>query len=132
MEEIHADWGWDDDFPLSQAVRIGNTIYLSGQIAVDEQGRVVGEGDITAQSRQCFENMKAVLAKAGAKLTDVVRLTTFFTADLGDMEMTKAYWKVRREYFGDHRPASTGLQVKALIYPSLLLEIDAIAVISDE
>lgn len=131
MELIDGPFGWDDDFPLSQAVKVGNVLYLAGQVAIDRDGRVVGEGDIVAQSRQCFENMKLVLAEAGATFRDVVRLTTYFTADLSDIKATRAYWQVRKDYFGDHRPASTGLQVKGLIYPSLLLEIDAIAVIPD-
>lgn len=131
MQFIDGGFAWDDDFPLSQAVRVGNTLYLAGQVAIDREGRVVGEGDIVAQSRQCFENMREVLAEAGATFRDVVRLTTYFTADLSDIAATRAYWSVRKEYFGDHRPASTGLQVKGLIYPSLLLEVDAIAVIPD-
>ena len=129
FEELDPGWTWDDDFPLAQAIRVGGSIFLSGQCALDENGNVVGKGDLKAQARQCFENMAVVLARAGAKLTDVVRLTTYFTADLSDMATTKAYWEVRRQYFGNHRLASTGVQVKALIYPALLLEVDAIAVL---
>lgn len=126
--EIDVGWKWDDDFPLSQIVRVGDLLYLSGQVAVDNEGNVVGENDLAAQSRQIFENMKTVLASAGADFSHVFRLTTYFSIDLTE-EATKAYWNVRKEYFGRHRPASTGVQVNALIYPSLMLEVDAIAVL---
>jgi 2-iminobutanoate/2-iminopropanoate deaminase len=129
FEELEVDWPWDDEFPLAQAIRVGDLIFLSGQIAVDRNGNIVGSNDLKAQARQCFENMKSVLACAGAKLTNVVRLTTYFTVDLTDIQATKSYWEVRKEYFGDHRLTSTGVQVKSLIYPSLLLEVDAIAVL---
>src|SRR5262249_54007289 len=58
IEEIEVGWSWDDDFPLAQGVRVGDTVYLAGQVAVDPQGRVVGPNDLTAQSRQIFENMR--------------------------------------------------------------------------
>jgi 2-iminobutanoate/2-iminopropanoate deaminase len=130
-QEFEVGWQWDDDMPLAQVVRVGDLLFLSGQVAVDSRGGIIGENDLEAQSRQIFENMKAVLAAAGAELTDIVRLTTYFSIDLTE-EVTRTYWKVRKEYFGDHRPASTGMQVKALIYPALMLEVDAIAALSSE
>lgn len=128
IEEVDVDWPWDDGFALAQAVKVGDTIYLAGQVALDRQGRVIGENDLQAQARQIFENMRTVLNKAGANFSDVVRLTNYFTGELSE-ESNRAYWKVRQEYFGNHRPASTGVQVKSLIYPTLLLEVDAIAVL---
>jgi enamine deaminase RidA (YjgF/YER057c/UK114 family) len=125
---VSVDFEWDREMPLSQAVRAGNTIYLAGQVSLDRHGKVVGIGDLAAQTRQIFENVRTVLAAAGADLADIVRLTNYFTVDL-TAENTRAYWTVRKEYFGDHRPASTGLQVKGLIYPTLLLEVDVIAVL---
>lgn len=124
-QEIEVGWTWDDDWPLAQAVRAGDFLLLSGQVAIGRDGKVVGENDIQAQARQIFENMKTVLEAAGARFTDVVRLTTYFSTEL-TLEMTHDYWNVRRAYFGSHRPASTGMQVKALLYPSLMLEVDAI------
>jgi enamine deaminase RidA (YjgF/YER057c/UK114 family) len=128
IKPVPVDFEWDREMPLSQAVRAGNTIYLAGQVSLDRHGEVVGANDLAAQTRQIFENVRTVLAAAGANLTDIARLTNYFTVDLTP-ENTRAYWAVRKEYFGDHRPASTGLQVKSLIYPSLLLEVDVIAVI---
>lgn len=126
--EVEVDWTWDDDWPLAQAVQVGELLFLSGQVAIDRDGNVVGKNNLQAQTRQIFENMKTVLAAAGADLTDVVRLTSYFSVDL-TLDLTREYWEVRKEYFGSHRPASTGMQVKALLYPSLMLEVDAIAVV---
>src|SRR5439155_3343512 len=104
-------WQWDDIFPLSQAVKVGNFLYLSGQVAMEPDGRIVGKNDLRAQSRQIFENMKTVLTKAGATFSDIIKLNTFFTADIVDFE---DYFAVRREYFKGWKPASTGVQVQAL------------------
>jgi 2-iminobutanoate/2-iminopropanoate deaminase len=128
VQPISFGFPWDENMPLSQVVRVGDTLYLAGQVSLDEAGKVVGVNDLEEQSRQVFRNMQRVLAAAGAKLTDVVRLTTYFSMSL-TLDATNRYWKVRREFFGNHKPASTGLQVAGLLYPSLLLEVDAIAVI---
>lgn len=128
VERVPFGFSWDRDMPLSQIVRAGDTLYLAGQVALDEAGNVVGENDLEAQTRQVFLNMQRVLAAAGAQLSDVVRLTTYFATHLS-LDATHRYWAVRKEFFGDHRPASTGLQVSGLLYPSLLLEVDAIAVV---
>ncbi len=120
---------WDDDFPLSPGVKAGSMLFVSGQIALDSDGNVVGKDDLVAQTRKCFENMKEVVEAAGAKLTDIVKLTTFFTVDITDPSVVSTYFDVRREFLGKHKPASSGVQVKSLMYPSLLLEMDAIAVL---
>lgn len=127
IEFIDPGWNWDTDFPLSQGLRIGDMVILSGQVALDREGNVVGKDDLKAQSRQVFENIKAILDKAGANFQDVVKLTTFFTIDITDFEAVKGYFEVRREFFGDHKPASTGVQISALVYPDLLLEVEAMA-----
>ena len=123
-EVIDPGWRWDENFPLSQGLRVGDFLFLSGQVAVDCEGRLVGGGDLRAQTRQVFENIKAILEKAGASFDDVVKLTTYFTADIRDYE---DYFAVRREYFKGANPASTGVQVTALAFEGLLLEVDAIA-----
>lgn len=124
---IRSDWAWDADYPLSQMVRCGDFLFLSGQVPLDEAGNLVGPGDIRAQSRRVFQNMQQVLGLAGCDLTSVVRLTTYFTISLADGNVTNAYWEVRREFFGDHRPASTGMVVRELIMPEMILEVDAVA-----
>lgn len=121
---IDPGWSWDDDFPLSQGVRIGDFLYLSGQIPVDDDGNLVGRGDLRAQTRQTFENIKTVLDQAGASFADIVKMNTYFTTDIHDYE---EYFAVRREYLGDNKPASTGVQVAALAFEGLMLEVEAIA-----
>lgn len=114
--------------PPAPAVRVGNTLYLSGQIALGADGKVVGEGDVIAQARQCFENIKSILKREGAAMSDVVKMTTYYACPLTE-DLTKEYWKVRKEYFGDYRPASSGLAISALIFPSILIEIEVVAVV---
>jgi 2-iminobutanoate/2-iminopropanoate deaminase len=124
---IRDDWRWSDDKPMCYMVKAGDFLFLTGQVALDEDGKVVGPGDIKAQARQVFTNMRRVLGLAGCDLTSVIRLTNYLTTSMSDMVATRAYWDVRREFFGNHRPASTGVKVAALMLPELLIEIDAIA-----
>lgn len=121
---IDPGWKWDDRFVFSQAVQVGDTIYVSGQVALDPQGNVVGKGDMKAQTRQALENVKAVLAAAGATIDDVVRVTAYLT----DMSKLMDSHEVRGEYFKNARPASTSVEVKSLAFPDLMIEIDIVAV----
>lgn len=120
-------WAWEKDLPPAPGVQINQTIYLSGQLALDRDGNLVGPGDLIAQTRQCFSNIRDILARAGAGMNNVVKMTTYFTTKLS-LEHAQDYWKVRQEFFGLHRPASTGVQVQSLLYPECLLEIEVIAV----
>jgi reactive intermediate/imine deaminase len=104
----------------------GKTIYISGQIALDKDGKVVGEGDMKAQAEQVFKNLEAALAAAGAKFTDVVKMNTFIT----DMDKAAAVREVRARYFGETTPASTLVQVVKLARPEFLLEIEVIAAVA--
>ena len=110
---------------FSQAVQVGNTIYVSGQVAMDESGNIVGKNDVRAQTRQVIANISAVLAEAGASLDDVVKVTMFIT----DMSRAGEAREVRLEFFTRQPPASTGVEVNALAHPDLLVEIEAIAVL---
>ena len=113
---------------MSQGIKTpaGNMVFVSGQVSRNGQGEIVGAGDIEAQTRQVLENVKAVLAEGGATLDDVVKVTVFVT-DVGDYA---AIHKVRGEYFKSDYPASTMVEVKALVNPDLKIEIEAIAVAS--
>ncbi len=126
---IDPGWKWDENFPLSQGLKIGNLLFLSGQVAVDTDGQIVGKGDLGAQTRQVFENMKTVLEQAGATFDNVVKMTSYFTTNIQNYE---EYFAVRREYFTKFNPASTGVQVAALAFEDLLLEVEAIAYLPDE
>ena len=102
------------------------TIYISGQIAYDKDGKVVGEGDMRAQAEQVFKNLQAALAAAGAKFADVVKMNSYIT----DMSKAQAVRDVRTRYFGDVTPASTFVEVKGLVRPELMLEIEVVAVVA--
>jgi len=102
------------------------TIYISGQIAFDKDGKVVGAGDMKAQAEQVFKNLQAALAAAGAKFSDVVKMNSYIT----DMSKVQAVRDVRAKYFADTTPASTFVQVAGLVRPELLLEIEVIAVVA--
>jgi reactive intermediate/imine deaminase len=110
--------------PLAQGRQIGNTIYVSGQIAYDSNGNLVGEGDIKAQTRQVFENIKSVLESAGSGLKDIVKINSYITDGSKFMDMLA----VRSEIFGNDPPASTAVVVQALAFPALLIEVEAIAI----
>jgi len=130
MTEIDPGWEWDTAFPLSQGLRIGNFVFLSGQVPFDSDGNVVGVGDLREQTRQVFENIKGILEKAGATFQDVVKLTTFFTVDITDHDQVSDYFEVRKEYFGKHKPCSTGVQIVALVDSRIMLEVEVIALLS--
>jgi|KBSSwiStaDraftv2_1062776.scaffolds.fasta_scaffold00033_43 reactive intermediate/imine deaminase len=104
----------------------GRTLYVAGQIALDRTGTLVGAGDFKAQARQVFENLKAVLAAGGAGFDDVVKITVFLT-DISDLA---AFREVRNAYFPKELPASTLVQVQRLARPELMLEVEAVAVVS--
>ena len=101
------------------------TIYISGQIAYDKGGKVVGAGDMKAQAEQVFRNLEAALDAAGATFADVVKMNSYIT----DMSRVQAVRDVRARYFKDATPASTFVQVAGLVRPELLLEIEVIAVV---
>jgi reactive intermediate/imine deaminase len=113
-------------WPYSHGIKVGNTLYIAGQVALDEQLRIVGPGDAETQARQTWKNIQSVVEAAGGKITDVVRVTTY-VADLADVE---AIHKVRQEFFpnGDY-PVATVVQAAKLGLPGLLLETEAFAVI---
>ena len=104
----------------------GRVLVVSGQVPLDEQGRLVGPGDPVAQIRQVFRNLTAALAAAGASLDQVVKLTVFLT-DLADLE---AFRRIRDEYIPlDRPPASSLVQVSGLVNPEFRVEIEALAAI---
>jgi reactive intermediate/imine deaminase len=111
-------------FTHAVSVTGGRTIYISGQVPLDRDGNLVGAGDFTAQVRQVFENVKAALAAADASMSDVVKVNVF----LLDASQLAKFREVRNEYFKSDPPASTGIEVRALLRPEWMLEMDAIAV----
>jgi 2-iminobutanoate/2-iminopropanoate deaminase len=101
------------------------TVYISGQIAFDTDGKIVGAGDMKAQAEQVFKNLEIALTAAGAKFADIVKMNTYIT----DMSKAQAVRDVRARYFGDTTPASTFVQVAGLVRPELMLEIEVVAAV---
>jgi 2-iminobutanoate/2-iminopropanoate deaminase len=109
----------------TDAVRAGDLLFVSGCVAVDGEGRLVGRGDVVAQTRQVFANLEAVLAAAGASLRDIVKVTVFLT----DVADRAAVNEVRTERFGSTRPASTLVEVSKLAVEGARVEIEAVALV---
>jgi reactive intermediate/imine deaminase len=106
----------------------GRFVAVSGQLALDEDGKLVGEGDAAAQARQVFENLRHCLAAAGATFDDVVKLT-FFVTDMAHLPAIRA---ARATHIPDDQlPAASAVQVAALVRPEFLMEIEAFAVLSE-
>jgi reactive intermediate/imine deaminase len=106
----------------------GRLVFCAGGVAYDANGDLVGDGDIVAQTRQVMENLRQALAAAGATFDDVVKVTNYVT----DAELWRQVLPVRAEYLREPYPASTFVEVSALMFPELLIEIEAVAVVYDE
>lgn len=114
---------WEDIIGYSRAVRIGNQLEISGTVAADDNG-VVGKGDVYEQTKFIFQKLEKVLIQAGYSLSDVVR-TRLFMADISQWEKAG---RAHGEFFKDIKPATTMVQVAALIDPEYLIEIEITAV----
>lgn len=124
-EEKNLNVPWEKEYGYSQAVKVGDTIYLSGQISHDETGEIVGVGDVEAQIRQAYVNIKKLLAEYGAGVENIVDETWFVT----DIEAGDAVaGKLRKEiYSGSPVVALTVVQIERLAFPELLIEIKCVA-----
>jgi reactive intermediate/imine deaminase len=112
---------------FTHVVRAGRLVFVSGCVATDDQGRIVGSRDVVAQARQVHENIKRCLAAAGATFADVCKVTVFVKA-IADREKINT---VRKEYFGSSRPASTLVEISEFARDGVLVEIEATAVLPD-
>lgn len=120
-------WPWSEQYGYSQGWRVdapASIVYLAGQVALDADGNLVGEGDFEAQCRQVFENIGAVLAEAGATFENVVKVTVYVT----DVSNLQRYRDIKAGFISGRQPASTAIEVKGLAFPALLVEVEAVAV----
>jgi 2-iminobutanoate/2-iminopropanoate deaminase len=116
---------WEKEYGYSQSVKVGDTIYVSGQVSHDDSGNIVSPGDMEAQMRQAYTNIRKVLAQYGATMDNIVDETLFVT------DMTTAFAaavKCREDvFFGVPVVASTIVQVQRLAFPDLMIEIKCVA-----
>jgi len=127
-------WDWSIPTPWTQGWRVGNMVFVGGQLSADENGNVVGEGDIELQTRNVFDNITTILEGAGATWNDVVRVNTYYCFE-GKGEEVREYWekmtRVRLEYLPDPGPVGTAVRVNGLMYDGFLIEVDCIAILPE-
>jgi 2-iminobutanoate/2-iminopropanoate deaminase len=121
--EPDPDKSWE---VASSGFQVGPTLYMSGQVGLDDDGKVAGN-DIHTQAEKALENIRAILEAAGGHLRDIVHLTLYFT----DAADSAGYFEVARRFFPTDPPPATGVVVNRLLLPDLLIEINAIAVLPD-
>jgi enamine deaminase RidA (YjgF/YER057c/UK114 family) len=124
-QRVSSSSPYEDVIGFSRAVRVGDTVYVSGTVAWGDDGRLVGDGDVYLQARQTLRNIERALAEAGATMRDVVR-TRIYLTEMGRWEEAA---RAHAEAFAEVKPAASLLEVSGLAEPVMLVEIEAVAVV---
>ncbi|PZR29507.1 MAG: hypothetical protein DI535_02000 [Citrobacter freundii] len=118
---------WEDIVGYSRAVKVGNTIEITGTVAVDENNSLIGENNAYEQTKFILQKIEKVLIQTGASLKDIVRTRMFVT----DISRWEEYGKAHGEFFSAIKPCTSMIEVKGLIEPGYLIEIEATAILTD-
>ncbi len=127
-------WDWPIPVPFSQGWRVGDMVFVGGQVSADERGRPIAPNDIETQTRNVFEYIRTILREAGADMKDIVKLNTYYVDDStgeGSREFWEKMTRVRMEYLSDPGPCGTAVKVPMLAIDGLVIEVEAIAVVGD-
>lgn len=126
-QRVYSGSPWEQKVGYCRAIRVGSHVFVTGTTAVGPDGKVVGPGDGYAQAKRCFEIIEKALRELGASLADVVRIRMFVT----DISLWQDFGRAHHEALAAHPPATTMVEVKALIDPAMLIEIEADAVVGE-
>ena len=119
LNSVHSTVGY------SHVAKAGDTLYISGQVAKDLEGNLVGQGDFETQVRQVFINLQSIMEEAGGRMQNIAKMTTFLT----HYNYIETYRSVRDEFFQEPYPANTLLFIESLALPDFMVEIEAVAVL---
>ncbi|MGC1526799.1 MAG: RidA family protein [Phormidesmis sp.] len=127
VQRYFTDTEWEPKVGYCRALRAGQTIYLSGSAPVGEDGNTFAPNDAYAQARRCFEIIESTLTAMNSGLHQVVRTRMFVT----DISQWEAFGRAHQEFFGDHPPVTSMIEIKGLIREDMLIEVEAEAVVED-
>ena len=127
-------WDWPIPVPFSQGWRVGDMVFVGGQVSADQRGRPIAPNDIETQTRNVFENIRTILREVGADMKDIVKLNTYYVDDStgeGSREFWEKMTRVRMEYIPEPGPSATAVKVSGLAYDGLVIEVEAIAIVEE-
>lgn len=124
VQRVFSGAPWEESVGYCRALRTGDMVFVTGTAPIADDGSVFAPGDAGAQARRCFEIITRALEKLGASVRDVVRTRLYVT----DISRWEEFGRAHREWVGDHRPCTTMVEVKGLIDPQMLVEIEVDAV----